>query len=112
MNDETKWMYLMTCPYAKEGGVSLLLPPMTDIRTQSASDVKGYSQTAPFVGQRSQMPFENVTRKKIQKWRPAGFFAQRRTAAACECVVVAKHKCRQGAARGCSAEGMARCLAG
>ena len=83
MAQETKWAYLQICPYPRDGGTAMLTPPSADIRAQGADDVKAYSAQNPFTGQWRQLPFENVTRGRIKKWRPAGFFAQRRAAAAC-----------------------------
>ena len=82
MADETKFMYVQTCPYAQEGGTPMLHPPPGDIRAQSAADVRQYQDLKPFAGHWQQLPFEGVTKAQIKKWRPAGFFAQRRGAAA------------------------------
>ena len=82
MADETKWMYLQICPYASEGGSTTLCPPPADIRAQRAEDIRQYHALKPFAGQWHKLPFEDITKQQIKKWRPAGFFAQRRASAA------------------------------
>ncbi|CAE7944054.1 unnamed protein product [Symbiodinium sp. KB8] len=82
MAQETKYMYLMVCPYATEGGTSTLQIPMQDIRAQGSTDIKQYNGLQPFQGQWRELPFQDVTKAMIKKWRPAGFHAQRRAAAA------------------------------
>ena len=82
MAEETKYMYVQTCPYPQEGGAMMLHPLPADIRAQTSADVRQYHELKPFAGQWRELPFEGVTKALIKKWRPAGFFAQRRGAAA------------------------------
>ena len=64
------------------GGPPTLKPHQADIRLQDAEDVKEFESLRVFAGKFHEMPFENVTKQRIKGWRPAGFFAQRKAAAA------------------------------
>ena len=82
MSDATKMLYLTACPHARKGGSKTLIPELGDIRMQSVEDVKEFESLKPFAGKFHELPFENVTKAQIKKWRPAGYFAQRKAAAA------------------------------
>ncbi|CAE6970581.1 unnamed protein product [Symbiodinium sp. CCMP2592] len=82
MGDATKMLYLTANQHASKGGSKTLVPAQSDIRMQSAEDVKEFESLKPFAGKFHDLPFENVTKAQIKKWRPAGYFAQRKAAAA------------------------------
>ena len=78
----TKMMYLMCCPYPESGGLPTLKPSFADVRQQTAEDVKEFQQLKPFEGASGPIPFRHVTAASLQKWRPAGFVANRAAAIA------------------------------
>ena len=82
VGDATKLMYLLTSPYAGQGGSTPLVPTQADIRTQSPADNKEFLDLEPFSGTFRRLPIGGITKQDIKKWRPAGYHAQRKAAAA------------------------------
>ncbi len=92
MAPETKHMYVSTCPYATDGGIQQVRPFMEDFKL-SANDFKELAKLSPFKpgkltlqnlktpdGKAFQVPSSVEIKEKL---RPAGFHANRVSAAAC-----------------------------
>ena len=92
--DATKYMYLLTSPYSDKGGSTTLKPVTDDIRMQSSGDNRSFEDLKVFNSVFQKLPLAEVTPNKIKKWRPAGYYAQRRAAAAMAFVLRYVHATR------------------
>lgn len=86
MNQFTRWSYACLNPYAKSGGLNTLKVCESDCAylASSAEAIEALSAVAPFQNaSKATLPSECPTRTElVQKWRPAGFLANRHAAAA------------------------------
>lgn len=82
MSDYTKYLYLETCPYAKDGGTHTVQPLPSDIKTWTPEDNLTVQSLGLFSRKHTPLPFDHITPHMIRQWRPAGFKSQRVAAAA------------------------------
>lgn len=85
MSPCTRYAYLACNPYARTGGINLVETTTSDFAKfgETPSLVRKVFETRPFDPKQAALPEQTPTRQKLKTtWRPAGFEANRKAAAA------------------------------